>query len=69
MSTNEPLPRIDMNYFTLRMECEKLLKIAEQLEGLANSNTAFATDPQFDEIKKLFREQYQSMVRFVGSVT
>jgi hypothetical protein len=46
----------------LRLECEKLLAIAKQLESLANSNTGFATDPQFDEIKKLFRAQHQSIL-------
>lgn len=68
MSTTPPLPRVDLKYLTLRSECEKLLEIAKQLERLANSNTACAGDPQFDEAKKRFRNQFQYLVGVQGSV-
>jgi hypothetical protein len=60
-TTNTATPNIPTTYTNLRSECEALLETAKELESFAYTTPAFSSDPKFDQLKKQFREKFQSL--------
>ena len=57
-TTNDSTFRDPVTYSLLREGCEKLLKLAKDLEEIAHSNPTFFEDPRFTQKKKDYRQQY-----------
>ena len=57
VTTNMASHRLPHTYIELKLECEKLLKIAEKLAAIAQAKSEFNDDAEFLKLKDEFRQQ------------
>jgi hypothetical protein len=62
MVTNLASSSLPVTYVRMRVECEKLLKIAKQIESIALSKSNFNDDTDFMGLKDEFARVLQEVI-------
>jgi hypothetical protein len=62
LTTNTASAGLPQTYLRLRLECESLLRIAEDMDRFARSEEGFSTSQHFEALKIKFQHQFDSIV-------